>query len=156
MSVLNKLKNNKKAVSPVVAAILLIGLVVVAGAAVAFIVLPMLNPSFTASNITFRNPNVSVTTGDYNNVTMTILFTNSFTADATLDDVTVFEHDGGTATSFSGFTATPITIPAGLGATITIFFIWVGDPMSTDESPTSMTLSFTSGSITVSVIITTF
>lgn len=49
---LNKLLGRKRAVSPVVAAILLIGLTVAAGAMVYFIVLPMLSGESDADDIT--------------------------------------------------------------------------------------------------------
>ena len=159
MSVLNKLKHNRKAVSPVVAAILLIGLVVVAGAAVAFIVLPMLNPPFTAGKITIGSPVVSANAGDFRNATMTLLISNSHTSAATLDTVTAFVHNGGggVPSTFSGFVATPATIAAGGAETISIFFAWAsGGPMNTGETATSITLSFTSGTTTVSVIFTGF
>jgi hypothetical protein len=55
-----KLINNRyRAVSPVIAAILLIGLAVLAGAAVFFIVIPLLTPTTTQANITMSALEIS-------------------------------------------------------------------------------------------------
>ncbi|MHA1166934.1 MAG: type IV pilin [Candidatus Hodarchaeales archaeon] len=153
MSVLNILKNRKKAVSPVVAAILLIGLVVVAGAAVAFIVLPMINPPFTADKINIETFGSAPSGNGYMNATIQLNIANSFTSKVTLSSVTSFTFNNGSAQEVTG-TATidPGTIDAGSSAIITIVYTWTsGATFDNGDTPVSIVLVFTAGSTSKTV-----
>ena len=80
MNLYNKLMRKKRGVSPIIAAILLIGLAVLAGAAIFVIVLPMLQSGTNASQVTIGwsgtgNASVSGTT-----YTFSVTVTNGGTA----------------------------------------------------------------------------
>lgn len=164
MSVLNKLKNNKKAVSPVVAAILLIGLVVVAGAAVAFIVLPMLNPPFTADNIDFGDTTPDVIGLNLRNVTIVLFIGNTHTTSTvTIDDVTVFVYNEGADlrtvdTEITAVTIDTLTISPGTVDIVTFVISWVDTDWlfdsTSDDAAVSMTITFISGGVTYPVVYT--
>ena len=66
----------RRAVSPIIAAILLIGLAVIAGAAIFVLVLPMLNPTAKASDITASMSN-KADNGTNNQVTFTVTVKNT-------------------------------------------------------------------------------
>ena len=88
-----KFMSKKRAVSPVIASILLIGLAVLAGAAVVFIVLPLLNPTVTTDNMTVAIQG-TVSVDDLSGggmlpktITLTINIGNAATATVTIGDI---------------------------------------------------------------------
>ncbi len=96
---LNKLLGRKRAVSPVVAAILLIGLTVAAGAIVYFIVLPMLSSTTGADD-------VSITfDGNQTSTAFKFRIKNEGASDVTLSSVTI-------ATSADSSVTVTITTPS--------------------------------------------
>ncbi|MHA2363837.1 MAG: archaellin/type IV pilin N-terminal domain-containing protein [Candidatus Hodarchaeales archaeon] len=141
-----------RAVSPVIAAILLIGLAVLAGAAVAFIVLPMLssttgpedmNVELSGTSITV-NDTITDTANSYK-LTFKITVSNKGTADTT---ITGIQYIIGTVTQptktatgvtfKAGSKTAPITIKAGSAETIdmTIDFSTGGFPASLSDDLT--------------------
>jgi len=160
MSLIQKIMRRTKAVSPVVAAILLIGLVVVAGAAIAFIVLPMLNPPFDASKIAYGAVEKTDASG-IREVTFKITITNSHTAAVTVGFVEFIFNDnadqnvGGNEDGFV-VTVTPSTVAAGGGIQVTVNIVWTGGEPTFDAADTwvSTTLSFAAGGTTVNKIYT--
>ncbi|MFW9994437.1 MAG: archaellin/type IV pilin N-terminal domain-containing protein [Candidatus Odinarchaeota archaeon] len=136
MNVLNVLrKTKKKAVSPVVAAILLIGLVVVAGAAIAFIVLPMLSSTPAIDKVKPSvSKNVTYVTAS-NKTTFEIAIKNENTGKVNLIG---FALKNGTASITTAVKPTvPISITGGLTEFVT--FEFDGDY----SAATSVVLSFT-------------
>jgi flagellin-like protein len=90
---LNKLLGRKRAVSPVVAAILLIGLTVAAGAIVYFIVLPMLSSTTEADDITITFD------GNQTNVDFKFRVKNEGATDVTVESITM-NGENNAATTF--------------------------------------------------------
>lgn len=89
---LNKLSARKRAVSPVVAAILLIGLTVAAGAVVFFIVLPMLSSTTEADDISITFD------GNQTSTAFKFRIKNEGSTDVTIDSITMTGETPGTIT----------------------------------------------------------
>ncbi|MFW9914489.1 MAG: archaellin/type IV pilin N-terminal domain-containing protein [Candidatus Thorarchaeota archaeon] len=90
---LNKLFGRKQAVSPVVAAILLIGLTVAAGAIVYFIVLPMLSSTTEADDIAI------VFDGNQTSVDFKFRVKNEGATDVTVSSISITGADSGVTIS---------------------------------------------------------
>ncbi|MFW9991290.1 MAG: type IV pilin [Candidatus Odinarchaeota archaeon] len=126
MKTLNALRKAKnKAVSPVVAAILLIGLVVVAGAAIAFIVLNFTN---TAPTIAKIKPAVSKALS-YNEVSNTTTFEisikNENTADVQLIGF-IFKNGTDTITNSDNSAGVTLNVTISAGSAALVSFSYAG------------------------------
>lgn len=109
---LKELNKKRKAVSPVIAVILLIGLTVLAGAVVAFVVLPMLDSPFDANDVTTSfnaaSNTITITNGNtqtldvtdlYINNTLITGFTPVLNIDASGSIINIDAHVSGTVSS---------------------------------------------------------
>ncbi|MHA2296956.1 MAG: archaellin/type IV pilin N-terminal domain-containing protein [Candidatus Hodarchaeales archaeon] len=152
MNVLDLMKKTKKkAVSPVVAAILLIGLVVVAGAAIMFIVLPMLNPAPNIENVEATVTKVMNFDDVTNTTTFEITITNTNTVAVKLVGFSLLNGTDTVTTATKPVASTyPITIT--LGEIVKFQF----DDLDYSEA-TSITLTFTDNlDVTLGTVTVTF
>ena len=76
MNMFNKLKRKRRGVSPIIAAILLIGLAVLAGAAIYVVVLPMLSSNTTAGDVEGALSGTADTTSASGYATFTMTVSN--------------------------------------------------------------------------------
>ena len=162
---LKRTYRKKRAVSPIIAAIILIALAVFAGAAVYIIVLPLLNPTTTTANITVvegTDPaqvgvlaNSSACTSCSKTITFSILVTSSGTkntnfnvssvslSNSTKDFVSYSGSQLTIKTGSSGAVVTGATpLNAGQGVTLTISFTTSSLTWSTGKYQLSVDLSF--------------
>ncbi|OLS24506.1 MAG: hypothetical protein HeimC3_19360 [Candidatus Heimdallarchaeota archaeon LC_3] len=123
-----KWDKHHKGVSPVIAAILLIGLAVLAGAAVFFIVLPLLAGS---SDIAFSSITASDANQDGKVDTIKLSFTNSGTVAGEISEVDLSGMSGWSATNPSGGTA---DVNPGLTVEVTIRPGTVADQILTTDT----------------------
>ena len=103
MMILNKLFRKRRAVSPVIAVILLIGLTVLAGAAISMIVIPMLSTDVGPGGIKTSVTGNTLTITNENNAAVELLNVTCYDGSTNLGNVTVEE-----------------TIKAGAGTSVTL------------------------------------
>jgi len=101
--ILNKLFRKRRAVSPVIAVILLIGLTVLAGAAISMIVIPMLSTDVGPGGIKTSVTGNTLTITNENNAAVELLNVTCYDGSTNLGNVTVEE-----------------TIKAGAGTSVTL------------------------------------
>lgn len=121
---LRKIKRKKRGVSPIIAAILLIGLAVLAGAAIYVVVLPMLSPSTSSSDISATMSGTVDTTSVSGQATFTVSFANKGLKDVNVNITSVTMpytftsmkvNSGG-----SDITTTGVVVQAGKTVDVTI------------------------------------
>ena len=149
---LKRTYRKKRAVSPIIAAIILIALAVFAGAAVYIIVLPLLNPTTTTANITVvegTDPaqvgvlaNSSACTSCSKTITFSILVTSSGTKNTNFNvsSIALLNPSNNNIGNYSG---SQLTIKTGSSGAI----VTGATPLSAGGQAT-LTISFTTSSLT--------
>ncbi len=131
-----KFKHKRRAVSPILAAVLLIGLAITAGAVLFIVVIPLITAP--GGSVVFDESTTTLSA-----TSLHLVLKNEGSVDATIANVTI---DGVTPTAFSSF-----TITKGQGA---IKDYTVSLPPATYTVTVTFTVGEKSGSISINLIVT--
>ncbi|UCG89970.1 MAG: hypothetical protein JSU57_05775 [Candidatus Heimdallarchaeota archaeon] len=108
-----KLYHKKRAVSPILAAILLIGLAIVAGAALFFVIIPMIT---TSTKVEFQGIPI------FTNGTAKIELKSTGTKSVTITDIKIEANNGSTTWPEAQFDFTEFSMDTGQGDILTYTF----------------------------------